>query len=117
MPTIDADAHVIETDETWQYMEPAERKALSKAVSASGDDLWVVEGRGFVRRRNVGADTTVDAQEMRDIPGRLRHMDALGIDVQVLYPSLFLIPITDRPETEVAMYRSYNRWLADIWAR
>jgi predicted TIM-barrel fold metal-dependent hydrolase len=117
MPTIDADAHVIETDETWQYMEPAERKALSKAVSASGDDLWVVEGRVFVRRRNVGADTTVDAQEMRDIKGRLRHMDALGIDVQVLYPSLFLIPITDRPETEVAMYRSYNRWLADIWAQ
>src|SRR5688572_30232220 len=115
MPTIDADAHVIETDETWSYMSPDERKSLSKATGASGDDLWVIDGRAFVRRRNVGIDTTVDRQEMRDIKGRLQHMDELGIDVQVLYPSLFLIPITDRAETEVAMYRSYNRWLAGIW--
>lgn len=117
MPTIDADAHVIETDETWSYMTPEERKCLTKAVTPSGEDLWVIDGRAFVRRRNVGQDTTVDAQEMRDLPGRLRHMDALGVDIQVLYPSLFLIPITTRPDTEVAMYRSYNRWLADIWSR
>jgi uncharacterized protein len=117
MPSIDADAHVIETDDTWSYMTDAERQSLVKATNAAGDDLWVVDGRVFTRRRNVGIDTTVDAQEMRDLPGRLRHMDTLGIDVQVLYPSLFLIPITDRPEIEAAMYRSYNRWLADIWAQ
>ncbi len=112
MPVIDADAHVIETDETWSYMSADEAKCLSKAVSASGDDLWIIAGRAFVRRRNVGLDTPVATQEMRDVKARLRHMDELGVDVQVLYPSQFLIPVTDRVEIEVPMYRSYNRWLA-----
>ena len=42
-------------------------------------------------------------------------MDALGIDVQVLYPTLFLRPTTARADVELAIYRGYNRWLAHIW--
>lgn len=33
----------------------------------------------------------------------------------MLYPSLFLRPVTTRPEVEVALCKTYNRWLADIW--
>jgi predicted TIM-barrel fold metal-dependent hydrolase len=54
---------------------------------------------------------------MLDITARLRHMDELEVDVQVLFPSLFLRPLTKRPEIEVALARSYNRWLADIWSK
>ena len=42
-------------------------------------------------------------------------MDELGIDVQVVFPTIFIIPLTPRPEIEVALCRSYNRWMADIW--
>ena len=42
-------------------------------------------------------------------------MDALKIDVQILYPTLFLRPVTARAEVELALYRGYNRWLAHIW--
>ena len=42
-------------------------------------------------------------------------MDELGIDVQVLYPSIFLDPCTDRPDTDVALCGAYNRWMADVW--
>ena len=42
-------------------------------------------------------------------------MDALGIDVQVLYNSLWLRPLTRRPEVEIALCWSWNRWLADVW--
>ena len=42
-------------------------------------------------------------------------MDALGVDVQVIYPTVFLRPITNRPAAERAICRSYNRWLGDIW--
>ncbi len=42
-------------------------------------------------------------------------MDELDIDVQVLYPTIFLRPFTRRPEVELAVTRSYNRWLIDIW--
>jgi hypothetical protein len=61
---------------------------------------------------------TDDAKRfMEDIPGRLAHIEELGIDVQVLYPTLYIGRICDQPETEVALARSYNRWLADIWAQ
>ena len=52
---------------------------------------------------------------MDDIQARLKHMDGLGVDVQVLYPTIFLRPFTRRPEVELAVTRSYNRWLIDIW--
>ncbi|MEK7783447.1 MAG: amidohydrolase family protein, partial [Candidatus Binatota bacterium] len=46
---------------------------------------------------------------------RLSHMDELGIDVQVLYPTIFIEQVTDRPEWEIAICKGYNRWLADIY--
>jgi predicted TIM-barrel fold metal-dependent hydrolase len=59
---------------------------------------------------------TDDAKRfMEDIPGRLAHMDELGIDVQVLYPTIYIRRFCEKPETELAMSKSYNRWLADIW--
>src|SRR3954469_24638827 len=112
MAVIDADAHVIETDRTWEYLAGSEQKFRPRTVSDGGERYWLIDGRVFARRRNVGADTSVATQEMLDISARLRHMDELEIDVQVLYPTLFLIPLTKRPEIEVALCRSYNRWLA-----
>jgi len=38
----------------------------------------------------------------------------LKIDIQVLYPTLFLRPVRRR-RVELALYRGYNRWLAHIW--
>ena len=42
-------------------------------------------------------------------------MDDLNIDVQVLFPSMFLNPCFDDPVAEFALYHSYNQWLADIY--
>jgi predicted TIM-barrel fold metal-dependent hydrolase len=42
-------------------------------------------------------------------------MDDLGVDCQVLYPSLFLRTLTPLPNVDAALSKSYNRWLADIW--
>jgi predicted TIM-barrel fold metal-dependent hydrolase len=115
MAVIDADAHVIETDRTWDYLEGAERRLRPRTVSDGGEGYWLIDGRVFARRRNVGADTSVATQELLDIEARLRHMDDLAIDVQVLFPTLFLIPLTRWPAVESALCRSYNRWLADVW--
>jgi predicted TIM-barrel fold metal-dependent hydrolase len=54
---------------------------------------------------------------MREIEARLRHMDELGVDVQVLYPTVFLTPLTTRPEVELALCRSYNRWMAALCSK
>jgi predicted TIM-barrel fold metal-dependent hydrolase len=42
-------------------------------------------------------------------------MTQLGTDTQVLHNTIFIEQITERPDVEVALTRSWNRWLADIW--
>ena len=95
MTVIDADAHVIETQVTWDFMAKDERKYRPIPVSGShGEedvirnkeltDFWAVDGRMRPRERNIGLDTSREAREMTDVSGRIAHMDELGIDVQVL---------------------------------
>jgi len=122
MATIDADAHVLETERTWEYMLESEREFRPRVVATpdaeeSGGESWLVDGRLHAKARNVGADTPKAAREMEDIDARIEHMDELGVDIQVLYPTIFLRPFTLRPEVELALSRSYNRWLVDIWKR
>ncbi len=122
MATIDADAHVLETDRTWEYMLESEREFRPRVVATpdaeeSGGESWLVDGRLHAKARNVGADTPKASREMEDIDARIKHMDELGVDLQVLYPTIFLRPFTLRPEVELALSRSYNRWLVDIWKR
>ncbi len=127
MPAIDADAHVIETEETWSHMSEADRRHLPMVVTreAGGEEraltgspireYWLVDNYVMPRDLNVGKEATAGSREMLDIPARLAHMDDLGIDIQVLYPTIFLRPCTTNPEVQSALYRSYNRWLADKW--
>ena len=120
MVVIDSDAHVLETNHTWDYLLESERDMRPRIVptpndSLSGGESWLVDGTYIGKARNVGHDTSREAREMEDIKARLKHMDELDIDVQVLYPTIFLRPFTRRPEVELAVTRSYNRWLIDIW--
>jgi len=123
MAVIDSDAHVLETDHTWDYMLESEREIRPRVVATPGDatsggESWLVDGTYIGKARNVGySDTTRESREMEDIQARLKHMDDLDVDVQVLYPTIFLRPFTRRPEVELAVTRSYNRWLIDIWKK
>jgi predicted TIM-barrel fold metal-dependent hydrolase len=121
MTVIDSDAHVIENEHTWDYMTAAEREHRPQVIMAPGPDgrdieWWIVDGRRRGKQTNIGLDTPEASREMQNVALRLKHMDELGVDLQVLYPSIFLSPLTDRPEVELALCRSYNRWMADIWA-
>src|ERR1700733_14481474 len=136
---IDSDAHVIETEATWEYLEAGHRKYRPKlfANEELGQEYWVIDDKicGFrfktpsekytSRYVNVNASAAAErnpavpaeASELRDVDVRLRHMDELGIDVQVLYNTLWVVPVAERPEVEIALCRSWNRWLADVWKR
>lgn len=116
MPTIDADAHVIESEETWSYI--SDEKLKPCLIQPAGrPQNWLIDGRVFNRGVNVNRELPEAIREMRDIEGRLKHMDELAIDVQVLYPSLFLRPLTSKAEVELAICQSYNRWLTDVCSR
>ena len=75
----------------------------------------MIDGQPKTRRWRDDArtGTTVETRELRDIDARIRDMDNLRIDVQVLYPTMFLGGFTSRPEIDLALSRSYNRWLAN----
>ena len=123
MSAIDADAHVIECERTWEYMNEAEVQYKPRTVGLTDGppsgrgprEYWLIDGRVFARRVNIGLDTPEASREMADVEARVKHMDELGVDVQVLFPSLFLRAVTDRAEVEIALCKSYNRWLADVW--
>ncbi len=131
---IDCDAHVDETEATWEYLEEGESRfrpvlldSASQAKFAyvqgltSGDNrphrIWLLAD-GTVRLRRFREDkkqgTTEGTRTLTDIDERLRHMDEMGIDVQVLYrPSFFASPVSAVPELEVALCRAYNRWIGN----
>ena len=97
MPMIDADCHVIETEQTWAFMDEGEAKFRPHYLtSTEGKQFVGIDGKlrapTFGGEVAVAADdpretlsgrvqTTVGSRTMKDIEGRLRHMDELGIDI------------------------------------
>ena len=104
MPIIDCDAHVEESDATWGYMPEEWRMFRPFAVTfpqgtyfGSHDPAWVIDykirlfaANPTIMTRATQKGTSIPIQEMADVPGRLAAMDAMGIDLQVVFPSLWL---------------------------
>ncbi len=122
MPVIDADTHVIETESTWDFMPEADAVYKPAIFRPPNPDptrdtvYWKIEGLRYPRiggnRDDAATNTTVATRELLDVPARMRQMDELGVDIQVVFPSLFLQGLTADPKAELALRRSYNRWLA-----
>jgi predicted TIM-barrel fold metal-dependent hydrolase len=133
---IDGDGHVVEP-KTWDdYIEPAFRERAPRIVKdADGLERIQLDGEvlGLGGRRGpttLGAGLTpggfADPVKRQSLsydqahPGgtdphiRIKDMDAEGIDVAVLYPSIGLLfgGIKD-PQLTAACCRAYNNWLAD----
>ena len=133
MKVIDADAHVVETERVWDYLEIADAKyrpALMPDPANPRRQIWMLDGENLgskfpspdekeseehVKRFGREVGTPVAARELSDVRQRLQHMDELGIDVQILFNSLWITPLTTRPDAEIALSWAWNRWLADVW--
>lgn len=133
LQVIDSDAHVLETEHTWDYLEPSEQKYRPQLFSSPADptrQYWVIEDkiRGLrfqtlteqqLRERSQQSGRNVEtpqaARELDDVGLRLKHMDQLGIDIQVLHNTMWIEPVAQKPEVEAALCRSWNRWLAEVW--
>ncbi|MDE3074775.1 MAG: amidohydrolase [Chloroflexota bacterium] len=121
MAVIDADTHVHENDDTWAYLDESERRYRPEKGETTGHDdgspigYWLVDGVSRIRaiRKDNQTYTTAGTRELTDVDARVRFMDQMGVDVQVIYPTLFLSTGFGRSEVELALLRSYNRWMAD----
>ena len=131
--TIDADAHVVETERTWDYMDPSDSRyrpiLMAPTTGDSKREFWVIEGKVKGLGRSVvtaqdleklsqaagrNLSTPREAREMENIDVRLRHMDEVGVDIQVLFPTIFINQVAERADIDVAICRGFNRWVADI---
>jgi predicted TIM-barrel fold metal-dependent hydrolase len=120
MPVIDADTHVTEGDATFAYLDESERQfapvrgEIPAKNGGAPRGYWLVGAQQF--SRSLRGDTAEwkwkTMGELLDIPARLRAMDEMGVDIQVVYPTFFNKAI-ESSMTESALSRSYNRWMAD----
>jgi uncharacterized protein len=130
---IDADAHVVESERVWDYLDAADEKyrpTLMRSPENPRRQIWMLDGENLgnkfpspdeqqsadhLKRFGREVATPVEARELSDVAQRLAHMDELGIDVQILFNSLWITPLTGRPRAEIALSWAWNRWLADVW--
>lgn len=134
MRVFDTDAHVEECEETFAALQdrPELAGAAPRVIEGERRAFWLIEGRTFPRLAGNGVHTfgsphlrraagqvdaerraRVESQELRDPRARLQDMDAEGIDVSVLFPTMFLVwPLADNPALVRALCRSYNDWIA-----
>lgn len=132
---IDADTHIAESDSMWALLDKEMHPRRPVLLTVSDDTLygprnafWLIDGNIFPKPNGKGSfrlitpsatkvelsrgDIHIACREMTDISARLKDMDKLGIQTQVVYPTLFLIYITDDVKLEVALCRAYNRFMA-----
>jgi predicted TIM-barrel fold metal-dependent hydrolase len=131
MPVIDADTHVDESEATWKKLEGTPyAKYIPVTVTLPPDQAeragyrptncrcWLVEGRLQSRAIRDEVNHPLRARrELEDVSGRLAHMDEMGVDVQVIFPTFFIRYNTINAQAEWALTTTYNRWLAEKCAK
>ncbi|MFO1455160.1 MAG: amidohydrolase family protein [Steroidobacteraceae bacterium] len=130
MPNIDADTHLIETADIWDHLDAADRihrpqpieleqGVMVPPIARPMKSVWVIDGQLYARTNLQMIEEFSKGQikpgalAMTDPDERLKAMDQQGVDVHVIFPSLFLGLAPETPAVERALTRAYNRFLAD----
>lgn len=131
---IDADAHLVETAETWEYYDQSSTRqskadqALfpadlggqldSTLVPAIADpygdprgERWFIAGH--VRGKRMPSSLP-GISDVNDLEARLTWMSQQGISVQVVYPTIFMEMVSNRPHIEVPIVWAYISWAAQL---
>src|SRR5919204_914282 len=119
---VDADVHAHEQpDQIVQYTDPPWREAVANVARVphrylsipgwSTSPPFYLPGSSLpTARGKVREEIVWNAAQMR------RELDALSIDVGVLFPDHFLkIAALPNPDYAAALARAYHRWLAERW--
>ena len=125
MPVIDADTHIVEAECIWDCLDPKDRDFRPVTVTVdelpgelkqramAGRKFWLVDGRMYGMGGLHSNSYAPGTRDLTDAAARVAHMDKLSIDVQVIYPSVFLNLIVAKPDAELALAKAYNRWVAE----
>jgi predicted TIM-barrel fold metal-dependent hydrolase len=130
MGYIDCDTHILENDETWTYLDPAERIYKPQKIefteqnaapenNQTSKTFWIA-GDSFARLQppdsrpaGFGKQYSAEVTWLDDVSRRLEDMDLLGVDVQVIISTFFIGIEMENPLADAALCRSWNRWAAE----
>src|SRR5262244_1196859 len=124
-PIVDVDSHHYESesigeildymdDPVLQQMARSARQASAKSVGMLPAGVGYQDMGGRVMRYAVRGMEKTEAGVQRDIALTRRWMDAIGIDIAVMFPTPMLqLGLHPQVEVEVALARAYNRWLCE----
>jgi predicted TIM-barrel fold metal-dependent hydrolase len=133
---VDVDTHIAEPEAMWTLIDEKMMPRRPVLLGLPDDTwfgdrnaLWLIDGNIFPKPAGKGSyrlvtpsaqkaekvrgDIAISSREISDVPARVKDMDRLGVDVQVIYPTLFLVYLTDDAELETALCKAYNSWLSD----
>jgi len=123
-PIVDVDSHHYESEsmlEILEYMDDPVLQQLAKSASQSARATGMFAGGigyqdmgGRVTRYPLRRLEKGNPDEHRDVSLTRRWMDAIGVDISVLFPTPMLqLGLHPQVEVEVALARAYNRWLVE----
>jgi predicted TIM-barrel fold metal-dependent hydrolase len=139
MRIIDADSHIEEPVEMWDHLDPAFQSrrpfpiTIEKNVGHTNlNAFWYIDGNVVPKLVGQGSMViatpltstyaqakpfSVGSQGLTDVKARLKDLDQFGVDIQVIFPTLFLANVTDDLNFEAALIRAYNSYLAQACAQ
>lgn len=134
---VDCDTHIIEHDGVFELMDPdmlprrpVQLKAPAGTQYGRSNGFWLIDGQVVPKHVGKGSvsfaipisdgessrtDIPQGVRQLTDVPARVAALDARDVDVEVIFPTMFLAYLTDDPITDAAMARSYNRYMARVW--
>ena len=136
---IDADSHVEEPEEAWGYLDPKYEARRPFPITGENrpflhnmNSFWYIDGSVYPKVAGQGVTIyatpvtmaraklkpfSLDSQTLLEPAARLKDMDAGGVDVQVIFPTIFLEPLSEDPRFEAALMKSYNSWMASACSK
>jgi len=126
MGYIDTDTHVLECEESWDYLDPSERKYRPVNIEVESPNggqpkqMYLI-GNTFCRKfptngqgiAGLGFEYTADITHLKNPAVRVKKLDALGVDAQIVISTNFIAAQLEDPYAEAAVMRSWNRWMAE----
>ena len=132
MHIIDADSHVIESSQTWAYLDPVyhARRPLPISVPVDTDfkdwnSFWLidrkvrhfgatpVEGNLMASRKAY----SVGCQQLTNVAERIAAMDRMKVARQLVHPSFALSILSEDADLEAALFQSYNTFMSKACAQ
>ena len=137
---IDCDSHVEEPEETWDFLDDVYRHRRPVVVNLDAGEsdrisgqnaYWMIDHKIMPKMSGhnttlfltptssqlaQGKPFTIGSQTLTKAEDRLADMDRCGIDMQVVFPTIFLEPLSEDLAFEANLMHSYNVRMSKVCA-